>query len=131
MIRKKGVTLVELMITTVVLVVAIVAMVHVFMFGLRMIAIAREINIATDDAKDVLEIIKATAFTDITTAFPDEQMVDADIIGGFSLRDESIVVRYLQGAGDDPLEIEVVVTWTREDKRTAFQSFRTIRTSTL
>ncbi|MBU2540350.1 MAG: hypothetical protein KJ593_00450 [Candidatus Omnitrophica bacterium] len=127
----KGLTLVELMIVSLILVVAIVALLVVFINALNQIALTKEINIATDDLTDVLERIKTTAFVDLTTQFPDGAVINSTLIGGFLLQDEAIVVRYPQGTNVDPLEIEVELTWTSKDSRARSQIFKTLRTQML
>lgn len=132
MIRKtkKGLTLIEMMIVSAILVVAVLGLWAVFITSLTCINQAKEMNIAADDLKDVLEKIKNVAFSDITTVFPDGQAISSDVIGGFLLNNEAIVVSYPQGI-TNPLQIQVTITWTGKDQRNYSKTFSTVRTSML
>lgn len=128
---KKGLTLVELMIAFLILAVAILAIWGVFIYALSNTIQAREMNIATDDLKDVLEKIKGTPFSNIVGNFPDGGAINATDIGGFLLNNESITVTYPQGTTGDPLEIVLTITWTGKGGRSYSQIFKTVRTGML
>jgi len=129
---KRGLTLVEVMVAAVFIIIAIIALLGVFTVSLNYISRARELHVATDDLKDVLEKIKSTAFVDITTVFPDDTAVPESVVGTFQLDDEVIIVNYPDGTADDPLEIEVTITWTgRAGGQTYSHTFKTLRTSML
>ncbi|MGD2279200.1 MAG: hypothetical protein PVH45_03775 [Candidatus Omnitrophota bacterium] len=123
----KGLTIVELMIVSLIMVGMLVGIWGVMINSLNYIGLAREESVATDDLKDVMEKMKCVIFSDLFDVFPDNQSVDPDLIGGFLLNDENIVVTYPQGTNADPLEIEVEVTWTRKTGGTRSLSMQTIR----
>lgn len=124
----KGLTLVELLIVSLVLVVTIGALLVVFVNALNQIVLAKEISIATDDLRDILEKIKATPFANIVTQYPDGSLIAASVIGGFILPNESISISYPRGTNADPLEVNATVTWLSKDKRVRTQSYNTLVT---
>ena len=124
----KGLTLVELMIVSLVLAVTIGALLVVFVNALNQIVLSKEISIATDDLRDILETIKSTPFANIVAQYPNGSSIAASVIGGFLLPNESISINYPRGTNADPLEINVTVTWLSKDKRTRTQSFNTLLT---
>jgi len=126
-LRKKALTLVELMLVSSILLVAILALWQVYIASLGLVIQAKEKNIAVDDSRDVLEKIRCTAFAAITANFPNGADVPAATIGGFLLRDERIQVTYPNGINADPLQINIVITWTGQDKRAYGETFRTLR----
>lgn len=128
---KKGFTLVELMIVSSVYIGIIVAIWGVLLGALNHAAMAREITVATDDLKDVMERIRSVAFPDITTQYPHNGTINGADIGGFILPDETITVRYPQGIDSDPLEVEVEVEWTSKNGQTVSRIIKTIRTRRL
>ncbi|MGB2601215.1 MAG: prepilin-type N-terminal cleavage/methylation domain-containing protein [Candidatus Omnitrophota bacterium] len=128
---KKGFTLIELMIVSSVYIGIIVAIWGVLLGALNHAAMAREVTVATDDLKDVMERVRSISFPDLTTEYPHNGTVNAADIGGFILPDETIRVRYPQGTGADPLEVEVEVTWTSKNGQTVSRIIKTIRTRRL
>ncbi|MBD3426308.1 MAG: prepilin-type N-terminal cleavage/methylation domain-containing protein [Candidatus Omnitrophica bacterium] len=128
---RKGFTLIELMIVSSVYIGIIVAIWGVLLGALNHAAMAREITVATDDLKDVMERIRSVPFPDLTAEYPHNSTVSASEIGGFILQDESITVRYPQGTGADPLEVSLEATWTSKNGRTVSRIIKTIRTRRL
>jgi hypothetical protein len=137
---QRAVTLIEVMVGSMVMLIAILALIGVFGTSLITRNLAHEITIATDDLKDVLEYIKCVPFPDITNTtaggFDDGDSVDLTLIGysasdeGF-LEEEDITVSYPNGTAADPLEIEVRVDWRGRDSRNYNQSLITMRTGEL
>ncbi|MGB2661922.1 MAG: prepilin-type N-terminal cleavage/methylation domain-containing protein [Candidatus Omnitrophota bacterium] len=124
---RRGFTIIELMITSAVLFVAVMGIWGAFFTSLNQIVLAREESIATDDMKDVMEKMRSTPFSYLTTVFPDGQAIDADLIGGYSLDSEVIRINYPQGTGVEPMEIEVEVTWVRKGGNTRTHTYRILR----
>lgn len=130
--RIKGLTLIEVLIVSVLLVVVLTGVLGVYFTAMNYVDWAKELSIATDDARDVLEKIKNAAFANVTTEFPDGAGVVAADIGGFVLQNEAIVVTYPNGTVVDPLEIVVTVSWNnRRGGRARNLVFHTIRTGAL
>jgi type II secretory pathway pseudopilin PulG len=137
---KKGFTLIEVMVTALLTTTAVAALLMVYINALNLIIQAKEMGIAYDDAKDVLEKMKSTAFNDIPRVgnFPDNTLVPASLVGGFSLPNEQIMVALKRADGTDlnvttsnipdPLLIEVTVSWRGKDGRNYSRIFQTIRT---
>ncbi|MGB2629823.1 MAG: prepilin-type N-terminal cleavage/methylation domain-containing protein [Candidatus Omnitrophota bacterium] len=126
--KQKGFTLVELMVVSFVLIGIIVAIWGILITSLNYITMAREEVIAVDDLKDVMETLGNVPFTELTDVFPNGGSVDPDLIGGFLLDNEVIVVRYPQGTGIDPLEVEVELTWTGNTGAVRSHIFKTVKT---
>jgi hypothetical protein len=126
--KNKGFSLIELMAGAFVLVVIILVLWEIYSTSVNYIIMAKELRIATDDLQDVMERMQAINFSNITTLFPDGASVNQDMVGGFDLDNESIVVRYPQGAGMDPLQIEVEINWTGKRGNPRSKIFRTVRT---
>lgn len=124
----KSMTLIEVMAVALILSVAIVGLWQLFAGSLGLSIQAKEINIMTDDAKDVIEKIRSVNFANLTTTFGNNTAVGPSVVGGFLLTNESIVIRYPNGTDIDPLHIEVDVSWTGKDKRDYLRTFKTIRT---
>lgn len=134
----KSFTFVELLFTALIMVMVFVSFLQAFNNNIKLIALAREINIATDDLKDTLEAMRSTAFADILTIAPDDGFVASPVVGGFLLRNESIQAKYYRSDGTDvyvtqgnipdPLLIELILNWTGKDNRPHAQSMRTLRT---
>jgi prepilin-type N-terminal cleavage/methylation domain-containing protein len=123
-----GMTLIEVMAVALILSVAVVGLWTLFSSSLDLTIQAKEINIMTDDAKDVIEKIKNVNFANLTTVFGNNSAVSPTVVGGFLLTNESIIVRYPDGTDIDPLSIEADVRWTGKDKRDYLRTFKTIRT---
>jgi prepilin-type N-terminal cleavage/methylation domain-containing protein len=136
----KGFTLIEVMVTALITSTAVAALLMVYINALNLIIQAKEMAIACDDVKDVLEKMKSTAFTDIPKVgnFPDNGLVAASVVGGFSLNNEQIRVALKRADGTeanviisnipDPMLIEVTVSWRGKDGRNYARVFQTIRT---
>ncbi len=136
----KGFTLIEVMVTACITVTAVAALLMVYVSVLNLIFQAKEIAIAANDMKAVLEKIKSTAFADIAKPgnFPDNAAISSTVVGGFQLTNEQIIVALKRADGTeidvtpsnmpDPLLIEVTVSWRGKDGRNYSRTFRTIRT---
>lgn len=125
---KRGFTFIELMAASLVVLVAILAIMQVYITSIKLVMQAREMDIATDDLKDVLEAMKSASFSNLPVLFPDNGAVNANVIGGFLLNNEVIRVTYPNGTTVDPLLIQVTVSWTGRDMRLYNQVFYTLRT---
>lgn len=127
----KGFSLIEAVITSVILLVVGLAVIEILLLSINYSQQARELNIVADDMGDVLEEIKNVSFNNITVIFPHNASVDSDVVGGFLLDNENITVTYPAGTGSDPLEIEVTLTWTSSNGTVKSHTMRTLRTRML
>ena len=129
----KGMTLVEVMITTLVFVSAVVALGGAIISCVNLIDITREQDVAVTDLKNIMEKIRATPFDSITTQFPDGLThgpggdAYANMLEGYSLTNEAITVSYAD-VSSDPLEILVTITWQSKRGRAYSASMATMRT---
>ena len=124
----KSFTLIEIMMTSLILVIALMATLGAYVGALNLAAVNREVDIATDDAKDILEKIDSVGFNSITTEFPDECCIGSDCDNGtgcpgvsnateFLLRKQKIEIEYPEGVTADTLEIKVTVSWVGKTGR--------------
>lgn len=126
--QRRGMTFMEVMFTALITIIVLVAVLQVYASAFNLISRAREITIATDDLKDVLEKMRNVDFASLVATFPHNGAIGAALVGGFLLQNESIVVSYPNGTTVDPLLIQVSLSWTGRDRRNYTQTFRTTRT---
>ncbi len=111
-----GLTLVELLCAIIVFVIAGVAVLGAYQSSFRLVEASQTNTIAMNDLRDMTERIKDTAFSVLTTNFPNGTAngpaanLYSTIVGGYTLSQESITVTY-PVLGVDPLELIVQVTW--------------------
>ena len=129
--NKKGFSLTELMVSSAITITLVVVVIMTFISSLQNIETARELSIAIDDAKDTLEKIKSVDYALLINEFPDGAGIDPDAIGGFTLRDESIIVTYPNGTNANPLEIQVEISWQNKSGAAQSQIFKVLRTRML
>lgn len=130
-IKNRGIMLLELMISTCIIILVFVGILAAYINAANLINQSREIDTATDDAKDVMEKIMTTPFANLTTVFVNNVAINPALIGGFSLLNESIIVQYPNGTLVDPLLVQVTASWTGKDRRAYTHTFYTIRTRTI
>jgi type II secretory pathway pseudopilin PulG len=120
--RHAGFTLVELLVSAALFATVIVALLSALVSAAALTEESKNLTQAVDDARTVLERIRddVQASADITAfaaAFPastyEDWAADQQVAGtGFTgLTEEAVTVTY-GAAGDDPLEVTVVVAWT-------------------
>ena len=132
-VKNKGTTLVEIMVATLVFVVALGALLSCITALLYLVDLSKEQTLGVSDSRNIMEKIRATAFVDMQAQFPDA-LEDgpssgsySTILGGYALSNEHITVTYAN-INTDPLEIKVNVSWL--DKRgharnTSMSTFKT------
>ena len=136
----KTFTLVEVMIVAFILVIAVLSLLRVYISALDLASRAKEVNIATDDLKDVLEKVNSVPFASLTTDFPGNCCLGPGCTGTtcpggisiasgeFLLNNEKIEVSYPDGDDVDPLTIKVEAAWTGRGGRQCSEDFKTRRT---
>ena len=132
-----GLTLVELLLATIVLVAAGVWLVGAYQSALQVTDMSRQAGIALGDLNDILERIKSTAFTQLATDFPNGAAGGAvgggpdrygAIVGGYTLANQQITVTHSPSTTADPRELIARVTWTSRN-RTYQRQLSTVRSS--
>ena len=115
-----GFTLMELVVASAILVVALVGLIAVFVGSFTLSEGARNLTIATNDAQTVMEEIRDYNIPSLITAEDWTVWAQADISQGGggcnSLNNESIQVTYPSGQSANPLEIMVTVNWTERER---------------
>lgn len=120
--NKSGITLVEILIATTIIVFVTMAIIQFYLSGLSLSEINKEETIAMAHLINMMEAIKCTPFSNIVVDFPNGVSDGtasndyATLVGGYVLTDEHIVVSYVNPSSD-PLEIIVSVSW--QDRRGA------------
>lgn len=135
---RRAFSFVELLFTSLIMVMVFVSFLQAFNNNIKLITLAREINTATGDLRDVLEAMRSVSFFDILTIAADNGYVSSQLVGGFLLDNESIQVKYYRSDGTDinvtegnipdPLLIELTASWTGKDSRPYTQVCRTMKT---
>lgn len=109
----------------------LIPLMSIFTDVVRQVEIAKETTIATNDLKDVMEKIRTTALSHITTDYPDGAYIDENLLGAYLLDNEKIKVDYPNGVDANPLEILVTVTWKSIIGDTRTQRLSTLRSELL
>ena len=129
----KGMSLFEIMVATLVFVLAMGALLSSLTGVLYLISQAKDETIAVSDLKNIAERIRATSFNNVPVFFPNGTQdgpafnLYPAIVGGYNLTSEHITVTY-PDAGADPLEIRITATWQSRNGRsynTALSTFKT------
>ena len=129
--NSKGMTLVEILVATAVFTIAMAGLLNTFFTLMYLFQVTESYEVAIADLRDVMEQIKATAFTDILADFPHgitggpSGAPYSAIVGNYTLTNENITVTYANVAAE-PLEIKVSVQWSDSKGR-----LQQVSTSTL
>ncbi|MBI3331243.1 MAG: prepilin-type N-terminal cleavage/methylation domain-containing protein [Candidatus Omnitrophica bacterium] len=120
---RAGMTLVELLITIGVLVVAGVWLLSAYHSALHLTEVAQQTTVALNDLRDMMERIKATPFVQLQTNFPHNvangpggAQAYANVVGGYTLPAEQITVTHTPSVTADPRELSAQVTWTNRGR---------------
>lgn len=131
--NNKGLTLVELLITVLIVCLTIGVTLGCFSHVFYLAEIAKDTTVVIADSRDMIEEIWSTPFDKITTNFPKGVAEGPpgndyrDIVGVYTLKQEHIVIDYVDEQAD-PLEIMIVTTWTDmrgRDRSIQLSTFRT------
>jgi len=131
--HKKGTTLVEVMVATLIFVVALGALLSSITELLCLVDLSKEQTIAVTDLRNMMEKIRATAFSDMQAQFPDAVVDDSSagrylaILGDYRLSNEQVTVTYAN-ISSDPLEIKASVNWLDKRRRARKVSISTFKT---
>jgi prepilin-type N-terminal cleavage/methylation domain-containing protein len=131
--RKNGMTLVEILVATLVFTLALSALLGGMSAIVDLIDLAKDMTVATDHLRNMLERIRSTPFASMLTRFPNNTTNGpganpyANITGGYTLVSENITVTYANPAAD-PLEAKTTVRWLdkkRHSRSAAMSTFKT------
>ena len=118
---RKGFTFLEILIVALIFFVAVFTLAALYASCLTLLSQAKEIDIVTNDIKNVMENIKGLPFSSIMTNFPD----GASVPGAYLLRNETLIVSY-PSVTPELLEIQVEAHWLGRDNNEHQQTFKTI-----
>ena len=126
--EQKGFTMIELMISLLVLTLAIVGYIGANIYVQRTTEEAFERSVATQDANRVIELMRNTAQTgtfpnNVVAAYPNNGLVT----GFANLTNEQVRVTYVSITAN-PLDATVTVTWTSHTGRQENTALRTLIT---
>jgi Tfp pilus assembly protein PilV len=113
-------TLIEVLVATVIVVFAIVAIIQFHLSSIWLSETNKEQTIATAHLVNMAEAVKCTPFSNIIVKFPNgvaNGTVNNNyttVVGGYALKGEQIIVSYVNTTSD-PLEIMINASW--QDKK--------------
>ena len=123
--RRRGFTLVEVIVATMLLALAALAAFPTMVSCFGLSQAAREENLATHDLMAAVEDVMAAPFSVVTTTYPDGQPIPK--FDALHLQNESITVSYVDPTAD-PLLITLVANWSDCKGRPRQEVFRCART---
>ncbi|MBI3320946.1 MAG: hypothetical protein HYZ91_01610 [Candidatus Omnitrophica bacterium] len=127
--RVRGMTLVDLLVAVTVAVIGGVWLLASYHSILHLTEVSQQSMVALNDLKDMMERIKTTPFTQLTTTFPTGVAGAYNgIVGGYTLPNQQITVTHQPNTSADPRELVVQVTWTNRN-RNYQRSLSTMRAS--
>lgn len=135
-VNRKGMTLIEIMIAAMIFLIALGALLGSITSMAYIIDISKDKTVATSDLKNMLEGIRATSFSSMSTNFPDGNVngpasnLYRNIVGNgtYALSNESITVIYANVTSTYE-EIKVLVQWKDKGGRAFNSSIWTLKTS--
>ena len=129
--NNKGFTLIELVISSSLLLVVVLTLWGVYGSAINNIRAAKELRVVSDHLQAVVEKIHLIGFSNITKTFPHDNAINLALVGGADVDNETIKVKYPLGVDQDPLAIEVEISWTdfRGDNRS--ETIKTYNTGRL
>ena len=114
--NKNGFALVEILLATLIIVIAGVAILQTFLLGAHFSLVNKDRTIAMTHLGSMMETVISTPFNSIVAKFPDGvadgpgSNLYTNIVGGYTLKNEHLTVSYVNPSSD-PLEITVALSW--------------------
>ncbi len=113
--RYKGISLIEVLIATLIFVATLVGVLEAYVYSVYLSQLNRDITIALNNARSIMETMRSTPMNSLVTRFPDGVAdgpagVYQSYVGGYTLSGERITVAYTDIA-QIPLEAVVTVQW--------------------
>jgi prepilin-type N-terminal cleavage/methylation domain-containing protein len=116
--RRSGFTMIEVMVAMTVFVIAIVALMGVYLGIAALSESSRNLTQAMADARVVLEGLRDTSGGGLAAVTGTDWTAWAENNGLTSLRDEAVTVTYADPAAD-PLSVTIQVTWEERQRARA------------
>ena len=131
--NNKGLSVVEILIASLVFILALAGLMSSVIAVFALIEQARDRSVAVADLSSLMEQARATAFDNLAAFFPNG-VTDGpgasryyDILGGYRLPSEHITVTY-PSVNSDPLEMCSILSWQDKAGRSFNISMSTYRT---
>ena len=113
--REGGFTLVEYMLSVFVAVLILGGAVVSLLYLTLMTSSSKKEALVAQDVQLVMERLSATPFTNLNTQFPNNQALSSNfvsnVLGGYKVSGESILVSYPNGTTANPREAVVIGSW--------------------
>ena len=116
---QKGMTLVEVLVATFVIVVAVVALMAGFLSGLLLVESGKNMAVAAADARAVFEEMRRLSASGLPSVAGRNWTTWSRNAGLTGLTNENVTVNFRNPAAD-PLEATVRVNWTQRDRNRSF-----------
>jgi hypothetical protein len=129
LMNSKGMMILESLFCTVILIIILIATISTFDLSIKTIYQAREIRVAADSLKNVVEKITGTAFSDITADFPEGENLNSYAPDVDRLKNSFISVVYPEGSLANTLEMEITISWTNILDKNISKTFKTMRSN--
>lgn len=126
--KPKGFTLIEVVVSTLIVAVAIVALLGTFLSGLILVESGRNMAVAAADARSVFEEMRRLSASGMGSVTTRNWTTWSRGSGLTSLGNEAVAVGFRNPAAD-PVEATVTVSWSERNRNRAasFTSFLTRR----
>ncbi len=127
---KKGLTLIEVLLSVLIAVIILVGVVEAMLYLTAISSSSKSRASVFQDVQATMERIVGTSFTNLTTTFPNNTVLSSafvtNVLRGYKLPSETITVSYPAGIGGNPIEVLVTGQWT-DQGRTKNIFLRTFR----
>lgn len=117
--NRSGFTLMELMAAAVILALALAGLLGAFVGNFNLIGLARNLTIATNHARSVMEEIRERNIPSFITTEDWTGWAQQDAPGGGgcnTLNNENVQVSFPSGVGANPLQVLITVNWTEKGR---------------
>lgn len=105
--NQKGLSLIEVLVTILILAIILISLISVFIYGFNLLSRTKQVTLATQAAQEAVEFIRNMSFDDVqtTTSFPSE----IDIPDYLDNSQGSLAIE--DGPGSDIKKLTVSITW--------------------
>ena len=116
--NQKGFTLFEVMFGVVIAMLILVVVIQALLYLTATNSSNKKRLQVFHDVQATMERITGTAFINLTTTFPNNQTLPSafvtNVLGGYKITGESIIVSYPGGTNTNPMEVLVTGSWPEQ-----------------